>query len=356
MNKFIIFYQEFILYTLYLFRPPSPVPFLPIFAAYSASLPQMYNKMSFKAIWANNTSYSKFLISVGIILLSAVFFTLVSTLLSSAIYGVNMAELQRLLGNLDDPRAISILKLVQTISAIGTFIVPPFIIAYLINPQPLRFLGIDKFAGIPSSFLVIICLMVSVPLINFLGELNGTMHLPGFLKSVEEWMKDSEDRAAELTKAFLNMPTFGSMIFNVFMVALIPALGEELLFRGVVQKIFTGWAKNIHIGVWMSALLFSAMHMQFYGFVPRLLLGAMLGYLFVWSGSLWLSILAHFVNNAAAVIFTYLYQQNLSSIDVDAVGTQEGEMMSVLISTAFTAMLLFMIYRIESKKRLLSGE
>ena len=106
----------------------------------------------------------------------------------------------------------------------------------------------------------------------------------------------------------------------------------------------------------MSALLFSAMHMQFYGFVPRLLLGAMLGYLFVWSGSLWLSILAHFVNNAAAVIFTYLYQQNLSSIDVDAVGTQEGEMMSVLISTAFTAMLLFMIYRIESKKRLLSGE
>ena len=146
------------------------------------------------------------------------------------------------------------------------------------------------------------------------------------------------------------------MIFNVFMVALIPALGEELLFRGVVQKIFTGWAKNIHIGVWMSALLFSAMHMQFYGFVPRLLLGAMLGYLFVWSGSLWLSILAHFVNNAAAVIFTYLYQQNLSSIDVDAVGTQEGEMMSVLISTAFTAMLLFMIYRIESKKRLLSGE
>ncbi|HRH64847.1 MAG TPA: CPBP family intramembrane metalloprotease [Bacteroidia bacterium] len=312
--------------------------------------------MSFKAIWANNTSYSKFLISVGIILLSAVFFTLVSTILSSAIYGVNMAELQTLLNNLEDPKAISILKLVQTISAIGTFIVPPFIIAYLIDVRPMHFLGIDKWAGVSTGMLVIICLVISVPLINFLGELNGTMHLPGFLKTVEDWMRASEERASELTKAFLEMPTFGDMLFNVFMIALIPAIGEELLFRGVVQKIFTGWAKNVHVGVWMAAILFSAMHMQFYGFVPRLLLGAMLGYLFVWSGSLWLAILAHFVNNASAVIFTYLYQQEISTIDVDAVGTQQGDAWGVIISTLLTAGLLYSIYRYEQKKRLLSAE
>ena len=106
----------------------------------------------------------------------------------------------------------------------------------------------------------------------------------------------------------------------------------------------------------MAAFLFSAMHMQFYGFVPRLLLGAMLGYLFVWSGSLWLSVLAHFVNNASAIIFTYLYQQQMSTIDVDAVGTREGEVMSVLISTLLTAALLFLIYRTETKKRLLSAD
>ncbi|MBL0136971.1 MAG: CPBP family intramembrane metalloprotease [Bacteroidetes bacterium] len=312
--------------------------------------------MSFKAIWANNTYYSKFLISVGIILLSAVFFTLVSTLLCSAIYGISMAEMQTLLGNLSDPRAISILKLVQTVSAIGTFVVPPFIIAYLIDAEPTRFLGVNKSASLPSAFMVIVCLMISVPLINFLGELNGTMHLPGFLKSVEDWMRESEDRAAELTKAFLAMPSLSDMFFNLFMVALIPAFGEELLFRGIVQKIFTGWAKNVHVGVWMAAFLFSAMHMQFYGFVPRLLLGAMLGYLFVWSGSLWLSVLAHFVNNASAIIFTYLYQQQMSTIDVDAVGTREGEVMSVLISTLLTAALLFLIYRTETKKRLLSAD
>lgn len=312
--------------------------------------------MSFKAIWANNSPYSKFLISVGIILLCAVFSTLVSTLLSSAIYQVNFAELQTLLNNLEDPRAIAILKLVQTISAIGTFVVPPFLIAYLIDPEPLTFLGVNKVANIRSIVIVVLVVMAAVPVINLLGELNSSMHLPGFLKAVEDWMRDSEDRAAGLTKAFLEMPDATTMLFNLFMVALIPAIGEELLFRGIVQRIFSSWSKNIHVGVWMAAFLFSAMHMQFYGFIPRLLLGAMLGYLFVWSGSLWLSITAHFVNNAAAIIFTFLFQHRVSSIDVDTVGTKEGDVLSVLISLALTISLLYMIYKSESQKRLLSGE
>lgn len=312
--------------------------------------------MSFKAIWANNSPYSKFLISVGIILLCAVFSTLVSTLLSSAIYQVNFAELQTLLNNLEDPRAIAILKLVQTISAIGTFVVPPFLIAYLIDPEPLTFLGVNKVANIRSIVMVVFVVMAAVPVINLLGELNSSMHLPGFLKAVEDWMRDSEDRAAGLTKAFLEMPDATTMLFNLFMVALIPAIGEELLFRGIVQRIFSSWSKNIHVGVWMAAFLFSAMHMQFYGFIPRLLLGAMLGYLFVWSGSLWLSITAHFVNNAAAIIFTFLFQHRVSSIDVDTVGTKEGDVLSVLISLALTISLLYMIYKSESQKRLLSGE
>lgn len=312
--------------------------------------------MSFKAIWANNSPYSKFLISVGIILLCAVFSTLVSTLLSSAIYQVNFAELQTLLNNLEDPRAIAILKLVQTISAIGTFVVPPFLIAYLIDPEPLTFLGVNKVANIRSIVMVVLVVMAAVPVINLLGELNSSMHLPGFLKAVEDWMRDSEDRAAGLTKAFLEMPDATTMLFNLFMVALIPAIGEELLFRGIVQRIFSSWSKNIHVGVWMAAFLFSAMHMQFYGFIPRLLLGAMLGYLFVWSGSLWLSITAHFVNNAAAIIFTFLFQHRVSSIDVDTVGTKEGDVLSVLISLALTISLLYVIYKSESQKRLLSGE
>ena len=137
-------------------------------------------------------------------------------------------------------------------------------------------------------------------------------------------MKASEEQAAALTEAFLKMSTPGELIFNLFMIALIPAIGEELLFRGIVQNIFSRWLKNNHAAVWFTAILFSAMHMQFYGFIPRLMLGAMLGYLLVWSGNLWWPIIAHFVNNAAAVIFSYLFQNKFIDLDPDTIGSCPG--------------------------------
>lgn len=317
---------------------------------------QMYNKMGLKAIWAGNTAYSKFLVTVGIILLSAVFFTLVSTLFCSVVFGVGLDDLPTLVNDLSNPKAIAVLKVVQTITAIGTFIIPPFVLAYLFSQEPTRFLSVHKRVNFQSAVWVILLLIVAVPFINYLGELNSQMRLPGFLKSVEDWMRESEDKTALLTKSFLEMPRLGDMLFNLFMIALIPAIGEELLFRGLVQRIFSDWSKNVHVGVWMAAFLFSAMHMQFYGFIPRFLLGGLLGYLLVWSGSLWLPVLAHFINNASAVIFTYLFQHKLSTLDADTVGTTEGDAVGVVLSGLITVGLLVLIYRTESRNRLLSGE
>ncbi|HEV7423641.1 MAG TPA: CPBP family intramembrane glutamic endopeptidase, partial [Candidatus Paceibacterota bacterium] len=195
-----------------------------------------------------------------------------------------------------------------------------------------------------------VALIVSLPLINYLGELNSRMSLPAFLSGVEKWMKDSENQAAELTKNFLEMHSVSDVVFNVFMIALLPAIGEEFLFRGIIQKIFSEWSKNIHVAVWISAILFSAMHMQFYGFLPRMMLGVLLGYLLVWSGSLWLPIIAHFVNNAAAVIFTYLFREELMSVDPDKMGT-EGEMSTAVISVIVLAGLLWLIYRKEKIRK-----
>jgi len=312
--------------------------------------------MRLKAIWANNTPYSKFLISVGIIMISAVFFTLISTFLASVIYGVDMAQLAILMGELENPSNIAVLKMVQTVSAIGTFIVPPFVLAWLFHPSPLDFLSIRKKPAFSSSVLIIALLFLAVPLINHLGELNSHFHLPSFLKGMEDWMKASEEQAARLTEVFLIMNTPTDMVVNLFMVAVIPAIGEELLFRGIIQNIFSRWLKNNHVAVWLAAILFSAMHMQFYGFIPRLLLGAMLGYLLVWSGNLWWPIIAHFVNNAAAVIFTYFYQNNMSTFDPDKIGVGYEQMNMVLLSIVCTGVLLFFLYKEGLKKRLLSEE
>jgi membrane protease YdiL (CAAX protease family) len=154
-----------------------------------------------------------------------------------------------------------------------------------------------------------------------------------------------------LTKKFLEIKSTPELMLNLVMIALIPALGEELLFRGIIQRIFTDWSKNVHAGIWISAALFSAMHMQFYGFIPRLLLGVLLGYMLVWSGSLWLPILAHFFNNASAVIAIFLYNRGSISMDPDKIGIEESDTGYLIAGTVIFLSLLYVFYkRLKSKE------
>ena len=154
-------------------------------------------------------------------------------------------------------------------------------------------------------------------------NLNGNMQLPEILKGVEEWMRSSEDRAAELTKAFLQMDNLNDLLYNLFLIAVLPAIGEELIFRGIIQRSINESNKNYHWGVWISAILFSALHMQFYGFIPRLFLGAFFGYLYVWTKTLWAPIFAHFLNNGMAVLLTYIYGHETIEKEIDQLGTTE---------------------------------
>jgi hypothetical protein len=163
---------------------------------------------------------------------------------------------------------------------------------------------------------------VAIPFINLITSLNQQIALPDFLAPVEAWMKNSEEQAAVLTEKMLNIHSINELLFNIFLIAMIPALGEELFFRATIQKILTQW-RNAIWGIWIAAFVFSAIHLQFYGFFPRMLLGAFFGYLLVWSGSLWLPIIAHFTNNAIAVIFYYLKYNGYQVVDIDVIGSGE---------------------------------
>jgi membrane protease YdiL (CAAX protease family) len=139
-------------------------------------------------------------------------------------------------------------------------------------------------------------------------------------------------------------------MFNIFMIAVLPALGEELLFRGVIQRIFTSWIRNYHWGIWIAAFLFSAMHMQFYGFLPRMALGAMFGYLLVWTGTMWVPILAHFVNNTMGVLAYYFISKGVISKDIEQWGSGSEQFPMVLLSMVSVGLLLFLIWRSEQVK------
>jgi membrane protease YdiL (CAAX protease family) len=229
------------------------------------------------------------------------------------------------------PVTTEALKWVQLIQTAALFLLPPFLMAFLWTKQPLEWLKLKSETrgyGLWAIFLMLIAL----PAINLVGYFNQQMSLPAFLEPLEQWMKTAEANAAHLTEQFLSVTTFDGLIINILLMALLPAVAEELTFRGVLQRLIqtqTNEAinregKRVHLAIWCTAILFSAIHMQFYGFLPRMLMGALFGYALVWTGSLWIPILMHFTNNAMAVILYFLAIRSGWDMDkVDTIGTND---------------------------------
>jgi len=261
--------------------------------------------------------------------------------LSWAIYGFNLSELEHIMQDLSDPEHIAVLKFIQTTQAIGVFIIPPFIIAWMIHGEPSVYLKYNKRPGLKMALAAVAIVFCSNPLINFLNELNAHLSLPDWLSSVQQWMRNSEDQATKITEAFLATTNLSGVVKNVLMIGVLPAIGEELLFRGVVQQLLKRIYKNSHAAIWISAALFSALHLQFFGFLPRLILGVMFGYMLEWSGTLWLPMISHFVNNATAVIAFGLVKDGTITANLDKTGTMADHSSSLVILSVIMLALLF---------------
>ena len=237
------------------------------------------------------------------------------------------------------------LLLFQALQAIGLFIVPPFVVAYLWSDQPLEWLYIvDSRKSIVESrktgrlvLLSIGIMLTALPLINLLVSWNEQIRLPESLSGLEQLMQQLEAQANALLQQFL---TYGNgawrvLLINLLVLAVLPAIGEELTFRGVLQGLLVSRESRVesrepraksreHVAVWVTAFIFSFIHFQFYGFIPRLLLGALLGYALLWSGNIRYSMIMHGTNNALSVLLFYLgmYVWDMSQEQIDALGTE----------------------------------
>ena len=231
------------------------------------------------------------------------------------------------------PLSVTSLKWIQFLQTTSIFLLPPLCMAYLWSEQPLDWLRMKGERSLVKGegLWAVVLMLVALPAINLLGYLNQQMTLPTFLEPLEQWMKTSEENAKVLTEQFLNVTTFSGLIINLLLMALLPAVAEELTFRGVLMNLFELKGerlkvkdKRTHLAIWCSAILFSAIHLQFYGFVPRMLMGALFGYMLVWTGSLWIPILMHFTNNAMAVLLYFVaYRAGWNMEQVDAIGTND---------------------------------
>jgi membrane protease YdiL (CAAX protease family) len=279
---------------------------------------------------AGRSLLSRLLIFVGLISGSIGCFSLLSVFLLKPLFGIDMSALGSLEEKLAEPNFLHALEFLQITQAIGLFILPALIYSKLAERNWFSYTLLNKKVGLYPLFLVLLLVFATQPLINVLADWNSRMVFPTALQGMETWMKNAEAQAGKLTEAFLDIRSGGDFILVFFMVAILPAIGEELLFRGILQRLFKEMTRNKHLAIIIAAFLFSAVHMQFYGFVPRFLLGMVLGYLFEWSGSLWLSAAAHFVNNGSAVILSYLEKKGLIASGVDKLGTS-GDLSNILL-------------------------
>ncbi|GAA4929123.1 CPBP family intramembrane glutamic endopeptidase [Mucilaginibacter defluvii] len=247
-------------------------------------------------------------------------FTLLANLVSLAwvaiLYGKNITNQMQVVSKGSPQEVLNALKIVLALgTTIGMFLAPALYFS--------RFIvyNVDDYIKPTVKFsplllpLVLAIMLFSFPVMEMLININAKLALPEFLKGVERWMRQSENDTNRMIEAVLQTDTVGHFIISILIVAILPAIGEEFMFRGCLQTIFGQWTGNKHAAIWITAFIFSAMHLQFFGFLPRLMLGALFGYMAAYSGSIWPGVLAHFINNGAAVVATYLYQNKKTNID-----------------------------------------
>lgn len=284
--------------------------------------------------------FVQLLVALMVILLVSLLLLLITMLSGRMIFGMGMSDINA--GVIEiDPVQRSYIKYIQALQHISIFLIPSLCVAYLMTGKVSEYLKTNRMPDVPGVILVIILTLFLIPLISDLGIWNSRLVMPEWLGGLEKWMVLKEAEAAKLTGWLIFSGSPGGLIINIIIIALIPAIGEEFLFRGLFQDIFTGLFKSPHIGIIITAILFAVFHMQFYGLVPRIVLGLVYGYLFFWSATMWLPVLAHFLNNLVPVILAHLIGwENINSNFHDYI---HGDTYSSVIPLAFSLILILII-------------
>ena len=281
-------------------------------------------------------------------LLGTMIFSIISIVLIMALAdNWNIFEFQHLLYS-----DINLLKIAQFFSATGTFIFPAIMLAKQESNNPYDYLKLNSPFKIKLLIATVFIFFGFLPFIEWTIQWNQQMSFPASMREIEIWMKAKEDEMALITKQFLKMESVSDLLINLFIVAILAGVSEELFFRGCLQKIFIKWTSSYHLGIWIAAIIFSIIHVQFYGFIPRMLLGALFGYLYHFSRNLIIPMIAHCINNGIAVIGAYQLQlkgESLDKLDNQAIFPAYA----ALLSFIFGIFLLVLYKRIADRQLVL---
>ncbi len=291
--------------------------------------------------------FTKILLVLFLMLTSYLILFGLGILIAWPVFNVSPPEVIRILEEQNTQDHIVLMKFLQVLYSIGLLLIPALLAGFMIRKDARDFLKADHRPKITISILVLVLLLVSIPWINYLGYLNEQLSLPERWSELMEKIRQSDEDSWELMKTYLSANNIWGLFFNLFMIALIPAIGEEFLFRGVLQRIFGEWFNNPHLAVWLAAILFSLAHYQFLGFMPRIMLGALFGYLFLWTQNIWMPVIAHFINNTVGVVYYYLFLQGRIGVDPQQLGMQQNPVLFICGSILLTIIGLTVIRQIQ---------
>ena len=241
--------------------------------------------------------------------------------------------------DLNNPQIMVYVRGLILVQFLFLFSIPALLFSYFSDPQPTQYLGLSK----PSKSLYwifsILLMIVAYPFVEYIGYWNQQVHIGG---SIGAWLKGMEEEANRQIVAMLKTHTIAELIKNLIFVSLFAGIGEELFFRGILQRIFIRLTKSPWLGIIVTAAIFSGIHFQFYGFFPRFLLGVLLGAIYWYSGSLWVAMLCHFLYDAIVIVYLYFHPELLANKEATIL---QGQHLTLLIGAVISLGLTFLILK-----------
>jgi hypothetical protein len=239
------------------------------------------------------------------------------------------------------PDAVPAVLLMQGVAAFVGLILFPYLHIRWVEKKPLaRFFSLEEKTSVQlliSIFLGVSFMVAMSPVV----EWNANISFPDFMSDFAAWARASEDRLIKFTEMITDFKSAGEFIIGILVIGILPGVGEELVFRGLIQNELNRATKNVHVAIWVSAFIFSAIHLQFFGFVPRLLLGALFGYLYYWSGNLLVPMFAHFFHNSFTLVMIYLDNQKIIETNMEENVSAPWPLVSVAAIVSFALLYFF---------------
>lgn len=233
------------------------------------------------------------------------------------------------------------IMLASTLQALIMFVAPAMATAFFLSRRPFTLLGLNRVVKGRAIIGILLIFLTALPALNQTIWWNSNISFPDWMSSVEQWVREMEASASAMQNTLMSSKSIGGLLSAILVVGIITGFAEEIFFRGALQRVIGSNGMNPHYAIWISAFIFSLLHFQFFGFLPRLLLGAFFGYIFYWTGSIWASALAHALNNSIVVITTFLAGYGYTLDNVDQLGVvKDGFPVWALISVVVTACII----------------